>query len=120
MKMNWDEEFLQAYNNFPKIIDEPIEYRIHYDDFGNITMCSMRNHPDSTQYLIVDQRSYDNYFRYTVNVKRKHLEKIALDPGISVQLKKSDHGYAVVKNHAGLVIENNEQYPNVEYYDTID
>ena len=116
--MNWEEEFLQAYNSFPKIIDEPVEYRIHYDTSGRITMCSMQKHPENTQYLIVDRETYDNYFRYTVNVKRKHLEKIALDPGISVQLKKSNHGYPVVKNHAGIILEKHEDYTDVEYYDT--
>jgi 16S rRNA C1402 N4-methylase RsmH len=116
--MNWEEEFQKAYSSFPKIIEEPVEYRIHYDKTGKITMCSMRNHPENTQYLVVDQESYDNYFRYTVNVSRQRLEKVALDLGISVKLKKSDHGYAVVKNHAGLLLEQHEDYIDVEYYDT--
>jgi hypothetical protein len=79
----------------------------------------MRNHPENTQYLIVDQEIYDNYFRYTVNVSRKRMEKVALDLGISVKLKKSDHGYAVVKHHAGLLLEKDEKYSgDIEYYDT--
>ena len=102
----------------PKI--EPLEYRIHYDDIGNITMCTMQQHPNNQQYLVVDKATYDNYFHYCVNVKRKRLEKVAQTMGNSVKLKKSDHGYAVVKNHAGLIIENNEEYPNIEYYDTTD
>lgn len=117
--MNWEEEFQKAYNSFPKIVEEPIEYRIHYDSTGKITMCTMRNHPENTQYLVVDQETYDNYFRYTVNVSRQRLEKVALDLGISVKLKKSAHGFPVVKNHAGLILEKNEHYSgDIEYYDT--
>jgi hypothetical protein len=116
--MNWEEEFLKAYNSFPPLVEEPKEYRIHYDDTGRITMCSMQNHPDSNQYLIVDLETYNNYYQYTVNVQKKRLEKIVIDLGISVKLKKSDHGYAVIKNHAGIIIEPDENYENIEYYDT--
>jgi hypothetical protein len=118
MKMSWEEEFQKAYNSFPKIVEEPVEYRIHYDDSGRIVMCSSRNHPENTQYLVVDQETYDNYFRYTVNVSKKRLEKIALDLGISVKLTKSTHGYAVVKTHAGLLLEKDEIYNDIEYYDS--
>lgn len=111
-------EFLKAFSELKPIIEEPIEYRIHYDDTGHITMCSMQNHPENTQYLVVTKELYDNYSRYYVNTERKCLEKVVLDLGISVKLKKSDHGYAVVKNHAGLILEDGESYANTEYYDT--
>ena len=120
MKMSWEDEFNAAMASFGIIVPDPIEYRIHYDDFGNITMCSMQQHPENTQYLVVNKDAYDNYFRYQVNVRRKTLEKIALDPGISVKLKKSSQGYAVVKNHAGLLLEPREDYIDIEYYDTTD
>jgi hypothetical protein len=41
-------------------------------------------------------------------------------PGFSVKLKKSNQGYAVVKNHAGILVENHEDYTDIEYYDTTD
>jgi hypothetical protein len=97
-------------------IIEPIEYRIHYDDSGNITMCSMQQHPNSSQYLVVSKYEYDNYFRY--HVIDKKLKKIDIDYGYSVQLKKSNSGYLVVKNHAGLVLEPDETFSETEYYDT--
>lgn len=116
--MSWQEEFEQALKSFGEIIPEPIEYRIHYDDAGNITQCTMQQHPNTTDYLVVDQETYNNYAKYRVNVIKKQLEKIAIDPGLSVKLKKSDSGYAVVKNHAGLIIESSEQFKDIEYYDT--
>jgi hypothetical protein len=120
MNLSWEEEYFKAMASFPQIVEEPKEYRIHYDDTGWITMCSMQQHPDSTQYLVVDLDAYGNYWRYRVNVKKKKLEKIEIDLGISVKLKKSDHGYPVVKNHAGLIIEQDESYDDIEYYNTND
>lgn len=118
IKMSWQEEFEQALKSFGEIIPEPIEYRIHYDSAGNIIMCSMQQHPDNTEYLIVDKETYDNYAKYRVNIAKKQLEKVANDPGVSVKLKRSDQGYCVVKNHAGIILEPNETYKTVEYYDT--
>jgi len=121
MNLSWEEEFNQAIASFgPYKESEPIEYRIHYDDTGHIIMCSMQNHPNNQQYLIVDKQSYDQYFRYRVNVKRKTLEKIVIDHGIRVKLKKSNHGFAVVKNQAGLILDADEEYIDIEYYDTTD
>ena len=117
MNQSWQEEFEQAMKSFGDMTPEPIEYRIHYDDTGHITMCSMQQHPDNTRYLVVDKDQYDHYYRYRVNIQRKRLEMIALDLGICVQLEKSDHGFAVVKNHAGLVLEDDEYYKEIEYYD---
>lgn len=117
--MDWLEEYKQAMEQFNFKEPEPLEFRVHYDDSGKITMCSMCDHPKNQQYLVVDRSAYENYFKYYVNVARKKLEKVEVDIGISVKLKKSDHGHAVVKNHAGLVLEKNEEYSNIEYYDTI-
>jgi hypothetical protein len=45
---------------------EPIEYRLHYDDTGRIILCSMRNHPKDTKYLVVTEEEYKNYWQYEV------------------------------------------------------
>ena len=100
-----EEEFLKALASFGEIIPDPIEYRFHYNNLGNITMCSMQNHPVSEQYLVVDQKIYENYTHYRINVEKKKLEKVVFDPRISV------------KYHAGLIIESDEIYENIEYYD---
>ena len=95
-----------------------IEYRLHYNDLGEIITCSMIDHPDElTQYLVVDEKTYHNYFRYSV--VKGMLKVIEFDSRYSVQLKKSDSGFAVVKDHAGLLIEPNETYKGIEYYDRI-
>lgn len=114
-----EEEFLIALASFGEIIPDPIEYRFHYNDQGDIIMCSYQNHPENTQYLIVDQETYTNYTKYRINVSQKKVEKVVFDLGISVKLKRSTLGYAVVKNHAGLIIEAHENYKDTEYYESI-
>ena len=118
MSMSWEEEFNQAMKSFGIREPEPIEYRIHYDEFGRITMCSMQNHPSDTEYLVVTKEQYDNYAKYTVDTKTKKLKLVvASDPGLSVQLKRSTKGWSAVKDHPGIVLESGENYANVEYYE---
>ena len=92
-----------------------LEYRLHYNELGEITLCTMAGHPASTQYLVVDKETYDNYFRYLI-IKGK-LVKIEHDSQYRVRLKKSITGFTTVAGHAGLVIEADEVYNNVEYYE---
>jgi hypothetical protein len=118
MKMSWEEEFnatMAALGG--TIVPELIEYRLHYDESGKIILCSQQNHPEDTQYLVVDQGTYADYMKYSVDVKTKQLKKVVIDPGVSVQLKRSSQGYAVVCQHAGLILEQGETWTEVEYYE---
>jgi hypothetical protein len=109
-----DLEFLKALADIPPIVNELIEYRLHYDSSGGIVMCTQQSHPENTQYLVVSADEYHEYFRYYI-VDGK-LKKIDTNPGYRVQLKSSTQGYAVVKGHAGILLEN-ETYKDIEYYD---
>ena len=94
---------------------ETLEYRLHYNESGEITMCSMSNHPDSAQYLVVDKNTYDNYFCY--KIIKGQVIKIDNDAGYRVRLVKSNlSGYTVVKDHAGLLLESSETYTDIEHY----
>ena len=115
--MNSDDTFLQALTMMQPIVEEVKEYRIHYDEIEHITMCTMINHPTDTTYIVVSKDEYDNYFRYTI-VDGK-LKKIDNNPGYRVQLVSSSIGYAVVKKHAGLILEPTDTYTEIEYYDRI-
>lgn len=97
------------------VVPPVVEYRLHYNDSGEIYLCSMVDHPDTPQYLVVTRDEYDNYFRYTV--VNGQLTKIDNDPGYRVQLTKSKSGYPTVAGHASLIIEPTEEYSNIEYYD---
>ena len=113
-----DEEFLKALSEFPRIVEEPREYRLHYDDAtGGIYMCTQQNHPKDTKYLVVDERTYLEYYKY--QVVKGQLKIIDIDLGYRVQLAKSNSGYQVVKHHAGIILESGEIYRETEYYDRI-
>lgn len=103
---------------FEQLLDkrdqEAIEYRVHYNDSGEIYLCTMQNHPVDTDYIVVTKDEYDRYFDYYI-VEGK-LVKIVRDSGYRVQLQKSDNGYKTVKGHAGLILED-EEYPEIEYYE---
>lgn len=112
--MNTTDEFIKAMQAIQPIVEEPIEYRFHYNQNGDIYMCSMRNHPTDTDYLVVSEKEYYNYSEYQiVNGKLKIVDK---NPRYHVQLTRSDQGYCVVKHHAGIILESGEEYPTTEYY----
>lgn len=90
------------------------EYRFYYDATGRITNCSMFNHPPGENFLIVTKEEYDNYTRY--EVKNNKLTIIKTSNKILSALIKSNSGFATVKGHAGLLIEDTEVYTDIEYY----
>ena len=106
---SWDEEF---YRLLKPVVPVEIEYRVYYDDNGWIYRCSMINH-EPGNYLVVPKEQYDFPFRYQV-VDGK-MKRIDFATPYRVQLRSSESGYAVVRGHAGLLIEN-EDYPDQEYY----
>jgi len=91
-----------------------LEYRLYYDEEGNIVSCSMTDHPKSGEYIVVTRQEYDTYITY--QVIRGRLVKIEQDAKYRVQLEKSNKGFQVVRGHAGLVIED-EEYNDTEYYE---
>lgn len=111
--MNSNDTLAEAFAMLQPTVEEVKEYRIHYED-GHITMCTMINHPSDTTYIVVSKDEYDNYFCYTI--KDGKLKKIDNNPGYHVQLISSSEGYAVVKKHAGLILEPTDTYNEIEYY----
>ena len=113
--MNSESELIKALQSMVVTEDPPIEYRLHYNAAGDIVMCSMQQHPESESYLVVTKEQYDLYHRYCV-VKGK-LTLIEHDAGTRVALVTSTTGFAVVKNNAALLLEDNETFNDIEYYD---
>ena len=97
--------------------DPVIEYRFYYDERGDIVSVSKQDgeYPESGNYIVVDESTYKNYFLYTV-VDSKLVKK-ENDNKYLTLLKPSTKGHCVVKNHAGLILEENETAPEVEYYE---
>lgn len=113
--MNSESELIKALNSMIVTGDEPIQYRLHYNESGDIYLCTMVQHPEATQYVVVDKETYNSYHKY--HVVNNKLEKIVQKNGLIVGLVKSNTGYPVVKNNAAMLIEKNETYTDIEYYD---
>jgi hypothetical protein len=106
---SWDEEFYRLLKPIPAV---ELEYRVYYNEDGEIYRCSMQQH-EPGDYLVVPKDEYDFSHHYRV-VKGKMI-KIDTDARYRVQLRKSASGHATVAGHAGLLIEN-EEYTDIEYY----
>lgn len=106
---SWDEEFYRALK--PAVAVE-LEYRVYYNEDGEIYRCSMQQH-EPGDYIVVSKEQYDLPHHY--RVVKGQMVKIDTDARYRVQLCKSTDGFAVVAGHAGLLIED-EDYPNREYY----
>ena len=104
---------LDALMNAPKAIPE---YRWYYDKDGRIIHCASIAHPLGDNYIVVSESMYNDYNNYTIknNQPKKKTKNLGI---IKFGLIKSTNGQPVVKNHASLVIEDHEDYKEIEYYD---
>ena len=93
------------------------EYRFYYDENGNITQLSDSNwnHPDSGNYVVVDEQTYKEWGKYRIRKGRAELK--LTDPTSELQLEKSSSGYRVVKNNPAIILETHENIESTEYYD---
>ena len=97
------------------VVPTEIEYRIYYNDLGEIVACSMvEPHVDLPQYITATKDQYDRYFDYCV--VNHQLKKINKEIANCVKLEKSTTGFCVVQNHANLLLEEQETYMETEYY----
>jgi hypothetical protein len=107
---SWDDEFNRL---LKPVVPVTLEYRVYYDDDGIIYRCSMQQH-EPGDYIVVPKEQYDLYYHY--RVVRGQMVKIDTDARYRVQLQRSTSGYATVAGHAGLLIEEDEEYPDIEYH----
>ena len=99
----------------PKLIKE---YRLYYNDDGTIIGLWENSYPDLLNYVVLeDPGIFYNSNTHLLRVRNNKL--VLLDPRApeKIRLKKSTSGMRVVKGHAAIVLEPEEQYSEVEYYD---
>lgn len=92
-----------------------IEYRIYYNEAGTITACAMVQHPEGDNYIVVTREQYENYFRY--NVRNGKLVPIRIETNVPNILCPSNDGYRVVKGHVNLLLGQEEEWKDIQYYD---
>ena len=114
MNQEHDDFWAEVARLLPPMPTVELEYRLHYADTGAIVSCTMTDHPESTQYIVVDRATYERYFEYSVYLGR--LVKITHDAGYRRSLTKSVKGFPVVPGHANLLLEENDNVKDVEYY----
>lgn len=94
------------------------EYRAYYDADGWITGFAGSGFPKNQDNWIHIPREL--YITHTWNHLRLVDGKIIkIEPTYNwhFPLTKSTKGFKIVKNHAGIILEKDEQYSDVEYYD---
>jgi hypothetical protein len=109
-----ESEFLKAIADIQPLYIEPLEYRLYYNATGDITSCSMQAHAPG-DYIVVDKDIYNQYYHYMV-VKGRVVKKDT-HAAYKARLQKSTSGFPVVKNNANIILEQNEYYPDIEYYE---
>ena len=99
----------------PKIVKE---YRLYYNVDGTIIGLWESSHPSGDNYIVLDDPGI--FYHANTLLLRVHNKKLViLDPRApaKIRLQKSNAGFRAVKGHAGLILEQDEKYPEVEYYD---
>jgi hypothetical protein len=113
--MNELPELIKAFGLIEPKVAQTIEYRLYYDEHGNALYMGMGDSAGDN-YITIPKSVYD---RATVhNLKVVNGQLITIDANTMwLQLRKASTGYAVVKDHPALLLEQHEEYADIEYYD---
>jgi hypothetical protein len=102
----------------PKLVKE---YRLYYNSDGTVIGLWESSHPEGDNYIVLDDPGlFHRSNTHMLRVQNKKL--VALDPRapMRTRLKKSNRGFTVVQGHAAVIVEQDETYSEVEYYDRTD
>lgn len=91
----------------PEVCD--IEYRLYHDEAGVPLFMSSSGHPEGV-YIAIDRETYDRADYLHLRVRGGKLVKIEDDFEHHSELTRGVSGYTVVKNHASIVVRDNETY----------
>jgi hypothetical protein len=94
------------------------EYRLYYNSDGTVIGLWESDHPVGDNYIVLDNPGlFHSANTHMLRVQNKKL--IVLDPRapLKTRLKKSNQGFRVVRGHAAVIVEQNETYTEIEYYD---
>ncbi len=111
---------LDAMGLLEKSTPSVYEYRLYYNAEGYIyasasTVNDAESYGLTGEYLVVTREDFENHSKY--RVRNGKLVEIKSDSGLATQLEKSDTGFEVAKNNAGILLEQGEEHNNTEHYD---
>lgn len=99
----------------PKIIKE---YRLYHNEDGTIIGLWESDHPAGDNYIVLDDPGvFHSANTLLLRVQNKKLTVLDPQAPARIRLQKSNTGFRVVKSHAALILEVNEEYSEIEYYD---
>jgi hypothetical protein len=115
----WEEVFKLVSEYDAQRTKITIEHRLYYNkDDGTITGYHEIDHPEDLDYIVLENP--DLYFKNNTNLLRvKEGKLLVLDPKqpSKARLQKSSTGYKTVQGHAALLLEDSDDYKNIQYYD---
>ena len=111
-----EQEFLLAFVNIQHTVIVE-EYRAFYDEDGWVTFYAANNFPEGDNWISITKEQYVKQdYQWLRLVNGKLIKQIPSNK-YRFSLTKSCTGVKVVRGHAGIVIEPDEIYDDVEYYD---
>jgi hypothetical protein len=111
-----EDELLRAFANIvPVEVNE--EYRAYYDTDGRITAFSASGFPIDDNWVHIDRELYVTGDWSWMRLVEGKIIKQLPTTHCHFSLTLSEKGVKVVKGHAGLVVEDSDDYADVEYYD---
>lgn len=94
------------------------EYRAYHDDNGKILWLLAANFPDSNQnWISISKQQYQTLECQWLWIENGKMIERKPNYQHFFSLISSDKGVKIVKGHAGLVVEDDEEYQDIAYYD---
>lgn len=114
-----DLEFLKAFESWqaPQVNEE---YRAYYTNEGWVTGFAGSGFPNDGNWINIPRETYITHDWQNLKVVDGKLIRVEPVYNHVFALTTSNKGYKVVKNHAGIILESDEEYPTVEYYERRD
>ena len=116
--MNQQElEFLKGLMSVEPIVVKE-EYRAYYDDTDKILYTAANQFPDdNNNWMPITKVQYQTLECQWLWLEKGQIVERKPNYNYYFSLHPSTKGVKIVKDHAGIVIEPGEEYPDVAYYD---
>jgi hypothetical protein len=114
-----EEEFIKALLSIETIIVKE-EYRIYYADDNKALYVAANQFPnDNDNWLLITKEQYMTLDCQWLWIENNEIVEKKPNYNHYFSLTSSTKGVKIVKNHAGIVIEDGEEYTDIGYYDKI-